>query len=567
MKKQQIKFIQVFLSIIICVIMLSIYKKYMRNTKSSLLNKIYLEKNEIFFEEQKITPLEKKVLDNFNRIPKKEYPLKYIEICESFRPILVENSGQNIPSFILNKILSSKTLSPKQTLYILSKLLVLDTTSGNLVNTLKLNINYLKLAEEVNSNYDINRAKIGLSIIFNSLGGTQIAIEMLESIDLTKDSNYKNKAMVNYNLAEYYFSLDNFPKSIEYLNKLSSFDKNEDINYFYSILFLKEALLTNIYIKENNKELAHQSLYSSEKLLKKIKKNYFSNLKSFYDIALESYNLKYDITKFSELNLKKYLQNPTEEIDSIYIFKPYDLLFEYYYKIEDVKKYNELKKLYDNHILKLNNINNNIFTIYLIETVEHTYISKKNNDLYFQIGILIISLIIISSFSYIKIKELDKQARVDALSKIGNRLAFNRKLESLEKEQYSMLLFDIDNFKKINDTYGHDFGDEVIHKIGQVLKTIENKEISIFRIGGEEFAIIFTHFNKTFSIEICEYIRKTIECLEWKYQTSITISGGFSFYSSDIYIECDKRLYEAKSSGKNMIIYQDVKTNNNDSFT
>ncbi|MGL5366705.1 MAG: GGDEF domain-containing protein, partial [Cetobacterium somerae] len=307
---------------------------------------------------------------------------------------------------------------------------------------------------------------------------------------------------------------------------------------------------------------AQKYLYYSKILLKKIKKNYFSNLRSFYDIALESYNLKYDIATFSELNLKKYIQHSTEEIDSIYIFKPYELLFEYYYKTENIKEYNDLKKIYDNYILKMNTINNNIFAIYLIETAEHSYISKKNKELYLQIGILIAILIIVSTISYKKIKELDKKAKLDTLSKIGNRLAFNKNIEALKDEEYSMLLFDIDNFKKINDTYGHDFGDEVIHKIGQILKTIENKEISVFRIGGEEFAIIFTHFNKTFSIEICEYIRKTIECLEWKYQTYVTISGGFSFSTPNIYIECDQRLYEAKNSGKNMIIYQEIIENN-----
>lgn len=51
-----------------------------------------------------MTSLEKKIWNNFNKIPEKEYPLKYIEICESLRPILVENSNQNIPSYILKKM-------------------------------------------------------------------------------------------------------------------------------------------------------------------------------------------------------------------------------------------------------------------------------------------------------------------------------------------------------------------------------------------------------------------------------------------------------------------------------
>ncbi|MGL5571175.1 MAG: hypothetical protein ACRDCU_08080 [Cetobacterium sp.] len=61
------------------------------------------------------------------------------------------------------------------------------------------------------------------------------------------------------------------------------------------------------------------------------------------------------------------------------------------------------------------------------------------------IGILITFLIIISTVSYKKIKELDRKSKIDALSKIGNRLAFNEKMDSVSKEKYFMLLFDIDN--------------------------------------------------------------------------------------------------------------------------
>ncbi|MGL5367416.1 MAG: diguanylate cyclase domain-containing protein [Cetobacterium somerae] len=509
----------------------------------------------------KMTPLEKKIWDNFNRIPKKEYPLKYIEICESLRPVLVENSNQDVPSYILKKILSSNTLSPKEALYVLHKLIVVDTTSGNVVNTLKLTIDYLKLAEDTNSIYDINRAKIGLSFIFNSLGAVNRAISVLESIDINS-INYpngnRNKAMINFNLAEYYLSLNNTPKCIEHLNRLSNFSEDEDINYINSILFFKNILFANLYIKENKKERAQEYLNNSNDLLKKIKKNYFSNLQTFYDIALENYNLKYDITKFSELNLKKYTQTSIKKTDSSHIFQAFETLFQYYYKTENFIEYNNLKKLYDSYIHNINNINNKVFTFYLIESAENTYITEKNKKLYANIGILIIFLIIISTVSYKKIKQLDRKAKIDELSKIGNRLAFNEKMDSVSKEKYFMLLFDIDNFKKINDTYGHDFGDNVLQKIGEVLRNIENKEISVFRIGGEEFAIILTHLNETFSIETCEHIRKSIECLKWKHPIFVTISGGFSLSSFNTYIECDKRLYKAKNSGKNMIIYQEI---------
>ncbi|MGL6115178.1 MAG: GGDEF domain-containing protein [Cetobacterium sp.] len=127
-----------------------------------------------------------------------------------------------------------------------------------------------------------------------------------------------------------------------------------------------------------------------------------------------------------------------------------------------------------------------------------------------------------------------------------------------KRDEYSMLLFDIDNFKKTNDTYRYEFGDEVLSTIGKILKTIENKEISIYRVDGEEFAILFTHFNENFAMESCEYIRKRVENIHWKHPITVTISGGFSKATKNTYAKCDKRLYKAKGSGKNMIIYQDI---------
>ncbi|MGL5646104.1 hypothetical protein, partial [Cetobacterium sp.] len=141
----------------------------------------------------------------------------------------------------------------------------------------------------------------------------------------------------------------------------------------------------------------------------------------------------------------KYTQTSIKKTDSSHIFQAFETLFQYYYKTENFIEYNSLKKLYDNYIHNINNINNKVFTFYLIETSEHDYISKKNKKLYLHIGILITFLIIISTVSYKKIKELDRKSKIDALSKIGNRLAFNEKMDSVSKEKYFMLLFDIDN--------------------------------------------------------------------------------------------------------------------------
>lgn len=227
----------------------------------------------------------------------------------------------------------------------------------------------------------------------------------------------------------------------------------------------------------------------------------------------------------------------------------------------DFEKLSPREKLYILNEIKIIDANNTLPpSLYLIENLEYEHFAKENERLYKEVIFLIITIFVILIISYKKISTLNKKARVDVLTNIGNRLAFNEKFHDVKDETFSMLIFDIDNFKNINDTYGHDFGDEVLSTVGNILKSIENREISIYRIGGEEFAIIFTHFNESFAIESCEYIRKSIENIKWKYPLIVTVSGGFSDSCENIYLECDKRLYKAKNSGKNMIIYQNIDT-------
>ncbi|MBR6072231.1 MAG: GGDEF domain-containing protein [Acholeplasmatales bacterium] len=136
-------------------------------------------------------------------------------------------------------------------------------------------------------------------------------------------------------------------------------------------------------------------------------------------------------------------------------------------------------------------------------------------------------------------------------------------LDSLDdKDDYALVIFDIDDFKKINDTYGHIYGDYVIKEISNIAK---NNSLNQFvaRYGGEEFIIIIklnNDFNKAY--EITEDIRKRID--EYKFElnnvvTHITVSLGISKYQdglrNDEWIKsADDKLYIAKKNGKNQTV-------------
>lgn len=166
-------------------------------------------------------------------------------------------------------------------------------------------------------------------------------------------------------------------------------------------------------------------------------------------------------------------------------------------------------------------------------------------------------------------EKLKVLAITDSLTNIFNRRHFQEmgKMELERSERYkrklSLLMFDIDFFKKINDTYGHATGDEVIIKV--VNTCLEKlREIDIFaRIGGEEFAIILPETGKKGAVEVAERLREAVSgagVMTDEKTLFVTISIGLvSLNSSDhdldsIMRQADVALYKAKQSGRNRVV-------------
>ncbi|MCQ8212079.1 GGDEF domain-containing protein [Cetobacterium somerae] len=540
------------------IFFLVIRNKKEKEREASFLNKITLYTNYVDF--NNLTPLEKKVLDEFNKIPKSEYPHRYKEIAENNRVLLNSISERNLGAFILKQLLNSDNLSPEARLYLLNKLRVLDASSGNIANAIKITMDYYNLAEELNSQYDIARAKIALGAIFSSLGGYETSIKILTEINL-EDKEFPEilrlKTSLYLYLAENYYFLKEYDNALDALDSIPNLN-SEPIDYQKNVVVLKELINARIYTELNNPKIVKASIDKANFELNNLTKIYFTDLKTFHMIALQGYYLRYDTQHFSPTVLEDFIEKAKLNGDIVFLKLAFKQLFNYYFEIKDFDRYRKLSIDYETYLDKINFTNNKVFSLYLIENIEHERFARENERLYRNIALLFLAIFVILGVSYKRSQYLSKKAKIDALTDIGNRLAFNNDINSLKNEKYSMLLFDIDNFKRINDKFGHDFGDEVLITIGKILKTIENKEITIYRVGGEEFAIIFTHLNEAFAMESCEYIRKSVENIHWKHHITVTISGGFSKATKNTYVECDKRLYKAKSSGKNMIIYQDI---------
>jgi diguanylate cyclase (GGDEF)-like protein len=122
----------------------------------------------------------------------------------------------------------------------------------------------------------------------------------------------------------------------------------------------------------------------------------------------------------------------------------------------------------------------------------------------------------------------------------------------------SVAMIDIDNFKRINDIYGHPFGDEVLIKIASTFEANIRKTDSAGRYGGEEFMIVLKHTGISGAVEVIERIRHSIENLNWAYKDlKITISAGVYQKNnedvSSLIFKADQLLLKAKKNGKNRI--------------
>ena len=170
-------------------------------------------------------------------------------------------------------------------------------------------------------------------------------------------------------------------------------------------------------------------------------------------------------------------------------------------------------------------------------------------------------------------KKLEELSITDELTSLYNRRYFNQVLEKELRrlgrvgEEITFLMIDIDYFKTYNDTYGHDYGDNALIQVGRVLNDLTNRSSDYaFRLGGEEFGILFYEENAKKSIEYAELIRKSIESLKIEHSGSqvskyITVSIGLIYEKVDqdltaklLYKQADDNLYKAKESGRNKII-------------
>ena len=160
---------------------------------------------------------------------------------------------------------------------------------------------------------------------------------------------------------------------------------------------------------------------------------------------------------------------------------------------------------------------------------------------------------------------LSERVSIDNLTGIKNRYYFDERIKEevdlakRQKVSFSLLLFDLDHFKLVNDNFGHDIGDKVLKRVTDAVSKIIRSYDIFARWGGEEFVVLMPNTTEAEAVLAAEKIRKAVEDIIHPDIEKITISIGIAIWEVDddvdqIFVKADKALYTAKNQGRNRVM-------------
>lgn len=176
---------------------------------------------------------------------------------------------------------------------------------------------------------------------------------------------------------------------------------------------------------------------------------------------------------------------------------------------------------------------------------------------------------------YKVIQRYEKEDEIDHLTGLGNVREFDRYLNVVSKnaselkQSLSLLLIDIDDFKEVNDRFGHDAGDAVLKQMAQVIKNYVPTDSKTFRNAGEEFSVIFTNHSLDDTVKIAESIRLGVMNATFhlpnKEVINLSVTIGIGYITNEevkthrkIFKEADEMLHAAKHQGQNTVMFNPI---------
>lgn len=192
-----------------------------------------------------------------------------------------------------------------------------------------------------------------------------------------------------------------------------------------------------------------------------------------------------------------------------------------------------------------------------LKQIFYMQVSKIKEDRY-QVTFYNISRVLAEKDAISKVAEKDELTQIYNRSKFNTMLSLALRNAEIYNESFTIILFDIDHFKQVNDSYGHNVGDQVLMQLASLVKSQLRSQDTFARWGGEEFVILSESATHSEAHSLAERLRKTIETFPFDKVEKITCSFGLTECekndtATSILKRADDALYEAKKSGRNRV--------------
>lgn len=375
------------------------------------------------------------------------------------------------------------------------------------------------------------------------------------------------------NAQKNYFSyIRLYDKNSNHITTISEFSTTKETNYSYrytlfngneTIGYIELGLSVRAVIKtlEQTTAQATYALFNKTELTKNTLEYYGQN----YETSNLSEQYYIDLEMMEDLNA--YTNNYDKIIFSDFTNAIRSTVYEPLLKNENFMRNKTFNGEYYSLTFVVLDQDKNKEKGYFVLFSENTVLTSLHDNIIVSISLLVglyLTLILIVTFIYYILHYLYHFSYTDHLTKAFNRHKFfeviKHNIYDFHRYNYmfSVILIDIDNFKGVNDTLGHNIGDDVLIKFVEVIETSLRTTDYLFRWGGEEFLVLLTHCDGSLGFQVAEKLRENIDKTDFNLKNSlnITASFGVASYKDSTNVElmvshADKALYESKNKGKN----------------
>lgn len=368
---------------------------------------------------------------------------------------------------------------------------------------------------------------------------------------LSLEFNEPNKVyFANIGISMLYLKLANFEKAQEYWLQAEQLFPDIEGPYSKAHHYLVKAQLE---VNDKNTKLAFNTVSKAQKIIFTLDQDKNLDMYSLlYDVKIdiavleEDYKTAFELQKEEKRLNDKYQNAVREEARS-----KYKVMFD------------TEQTLLKNKLLE----SDKQFSAIALENANQ---EQQLKNMIIITAVLFIAVLFFFFYRQIRTsKKLNRLANTDVLTQLANRrYTFSHSELELKKSinngtAFSIIIFDIDHFKKVNDTYGHAGGDEVLINTAKTANKFFREQDVLGRIGGEEFLAILSNTSLSQALEVAQRIREAIEAQSVTFEDktiNITASFGVAQFSPDredfisLFQHADEYLYKAKNQGRNCIV-------------